>query len=245
MLPTMIKSLTQKWKSAEGGRGGVDPSEFDDPVAAQTDWIPAARGGASFGTHRLVRASANRIEFSATLGAKFFFLVFLFAGLGVLGFQINRIRIGQAYLLSQESLVPLLVGAVFAVVGGCLYWFGTAPRVFDQSRGCFWRGRKEPAMFGAGGRPENSTPLSSIHALQLLSEYVSGNKNSYHSYELNLVLNDGSRINVVDHGNLERLRSDAQTLSQFLGKPVWDAIRGAPVSGLQALRSPSRRQLTK
>jgi hypothetical protein len=78
-----------------------------------------------------------------------------------------------------------------------------------------------------------------------LTEYVSGNKSSYYSYELNLVLDDGSRINVVDHGNLERLRSDAQTLSQFLGKPVWDAIQNAPVSGLQALRSPSRRQLTK
>jgi hypothetical protein len=245
MTPTMIKSLTQKWKRNRAGGEGVDPSDFDDPIAAQTDWFPAAPGGASFGTHRLVQVSANRVEFSATFGAKFFFLIFLFAGLGVLGFQINRIRIGQAYLLSQDTLIPVLVGTVFAVVGGCLYWFGTTPRVFDQSRASFWRGRKEPAMLDAAGRSENSTPLSSIHALQLLTEYVSGNKSSYYSYELNLVLDDGSRINVVDHGNLERLRSDAQTLSQFLGKPVWDAIRNAPVSGLQALRSPSRRQLTK
>ncbi len=74
-------------------------------------------------------------------------------------------------------------------------------------------------------RGDSSAPLSSIHALQLLSEFVSGSKNSYHSYELNLVLNDGSRINVVDHGNLERLRADASTLSQFLDKPVWDATR--------------------
>ena len=52
---------------------------------------------------------------------------------------------------------------------------------------------------------------------------TSGNKNSYYSYELNLVLEDGSRVNVVDQGNLKRLRSDAQTLSRFLDKPVWDA----------------------
>jgi hypothetical protein len=245
MTPAMIKSLTQKWKRGRGAGESVDPSGFDDPVALQTDWFPAAPGGASFGTHRLVRVSANRIEFSATLGAKFFFLVFLFAGLGVLCFQVNRIRIGQAYLLSQDSLIPILVGSVFVVVGGCMYWFGSAPRVFDQSRASFWHGRKEPAMLNAAGRSENSTPLASIHALQLLTEYVSGNKNSYYSYELNLVLNDGSRINVVDHGNLKRLRSDTQTLSQFLGKPVWDAIRNAPASGLQALKSPSRRQLTK
>jgi hypothetical protein len=245
MTAGMIKSLTQKWKRGREGGGGVDPSSFDDPVATQTDWYPAAPGGASFGTHRLVRVSANRVEFSATFSAKFFFLIFFFAGLGVLGFQLNQVRIGQAYLLSEDTLVPILVGSVFAVVGGCLYWYGTTPRVFDQSRGSFWRGRKEPAMLGAGVRSENSTPLSSIHALQLLTEYVSGNKSSYYSYELNLVLGDGSRVNVVDHGNLERLRRDAQTLSQFLGKPIWDAIGSPPVSGLQALRSPSRRQLTK
>jgi hypothetical protein len=56
-----------------------------------------------------------------------------------------------------------------------------------------------------------------------LCEYVTGNKSSYYSYELNLVLDDGRRINVIDHGNLDRLRSDAQPLSRFLDKPVWDA----------------------
>ena len=75
-------------------------------------------------------------------------------------------------------------------------------------------------------RGNSSAPLSSIHALQLLSEFISGSKSSYYSYELKLVLHDGSRINVVDQGNLERLRSDANTLSQFLDKPVWDATRG-------------------
>ena len=49
--------------------------------------------------------------------------------------------------------------------------------------------------------------------------FISGSKSSYYSYELNLVLHDGSRINVVDQGNLKRLRSDANTLSQFLESP--------------------------
>ena len=53
--------------------------------------------------------------------------------------------------------------------------------------------------------------------------FISGSKSSYYSYELNLVLHDGSRINVVDQGNLKRLRSDANAFSQFLDKPVWDA----------------------
>ncbi|MDP6491172.1 MAG: hypothetical protein QGG69_05335 [Kiritimatiellia bacterium] len=60
---------------------------------------------------------------------------------------------------------------------------------------------------------------------QLLSEYCRSDKSSYYSYELNLVLQDGSRINVVDHGNKTKLREDAATLSEFLGRPVWDAIQ--------------------
>ena len=39
-----------------------------------------------------------------------------------------------------------------------------------------------------------------------------------------LVLKGGERINVVDHGNLKRIREDANTLPNFPGKPVWDAI---------------------
>ena len=50
-----------------------------------------------------------------------------------------------------------------------------------------------------------------------------GNKSAYYSYEMNLVLNDGKRLNVVDHGNQAKLREDAQTLATFLNVPVWDA----------------------
>ena len=52
----------------------------------------------------------------------------------------------------------------------------------------------------------------------------SGDKSRYYSYELNLVLEDGSRLNVIDHGNVEAIRADAQKLAAFLGKPLWDAI---------------------
>jgi len=205
---------------------GFDPSVFDDPVALETEWVPAASGGASFGTHRLLRSSANRLEFAPTLVAKLFYLLFFAVGSGMFVFHLNRIRIAQAGFSEQDTLVPILVGAVFAVVGACLYWFGSTPRIFDQRLAAYWRGRRAPTPRELVEGGDSSAPLSSIHALQLVSEHVSGSKSSYYSYELNLILNDGSRINVVDHGNLERLRSDASTLSQFLDKPVWDATRG-------------------
>jgi hypothetical protein len=207
------------------GSADIDPSVFADPLALRTSWNPAAPGGASFGTHRLKQTSAYRVEFAPTAAWKLFSLVFFLAGSGVLVFHFDRHDLDRAVLSNQGSYVPLIVGAVFSVVGVCMWWFGSTPRVFDQARAMFWRGRRQPAMMSTSGQKGASTPLSAIHALQLISEYVSGDKSSYYSYELNLVLADGNRINVVDHGNLEHLRADAQTLGRFLGKPIWDATQ--------------------
>lgn len=230
----MLEKLKQMARRRRGDGADIDPSVFDDPLALETGWHPAAPGGASFGTHRLRQTSANRVEFVPTAAWKLFYLLFLLVGSGVLAFRLNLVRLGRASLWNEDVYVPLIVGAVFSVVGFCMWFFGSTPRVFDQTRGMFWRGRMEPAMMasissgwvaraGTGGRAESAKPLSAIHALQLISEYVSGDKSSYYSYELNLVLADASRINVVDHGNLKRLHADAQTLAQFLNKPIWDA----------------------
>jgi hypothetical protein len=225
MTPTMFKKLIGSRARHGEGAEGFDPSVFDDPLALETEWVPLASGGASFRTHRLVQPSANRVEFAATPVARGFYLLFFFVGSGLLFFHLNGIRVEHTGFPNPDTLVPIVVGAVFATVGACLYWFGTIPRVFDLGLAAFWRGRRVPTPMELLERGDSSAPLSSIHALQLLSEFVSGSKNSYYSHELNLVLHDGSRINVVDHGNLERLRGDASMLSQFLGKPVWDATR--------------------
>jgi hypothetical protein len=38
------------------------------------------------------------------------------------------------------------------------------------------------------------------------------------------VLEDSRRINLVDHGNRKKLIADAQTLAEFLGVPLWNAL---------------------
>ncbi len=99
---------------------------------------------------------------------------------------------------------------------------GTQPIVFDKQSGYFWKGRKNP---GEVYRPEAIkcwAELENIHALQLISEHCRSDKSSYYSYELNLVMKDSSRINVVDHGKHDKIRADAAALSEFLEKPVWD-----------------------
>jgi hypothetical protein len=206
-----------------------DPSTLGDDLAMKTEWGPASGGGASFGTHRLVSVDPDRLEFKATPGAVLFYALFFVVGLAVVvGFAI-AIATGSVGAQEEGLLryVPLGIGAVFTVVGGSLLYSGVAPIVFDRRRGEYWKGRVAPSDVADPAGIESHTDLDRIHALQVISEHCRGNKSSYYSYELNLVLDDGMRLAVVDHGDLDRVRADAATLARFLDRPVWDAtLRG-------------------
>jgi len=70
---------------------------------------------------------------------------------------------------------------------------------------------------------EDAVALDQIHAIQIVSELCPSGGLPFWSYELNLVLDDGDRLNVVDHAGLPQIREDAETLAEWLGVPVWDA----------------------
>ncbi|HTP13699.1 MAG TPA: hypothetical protein VMM37_08715 [Bacteroidota bacterium] len=200
----------------------LDPTKFGDPLALKIEWTPATRGGANFRTHRFVQIEYSRVEFRASAGAKLFYL--FFGGMGLLcsvGFSIQHRAV---LLLSFSNIIPVLVGLLFVVVGGALFWTGTTPIVFDKGVGYFWKSRKSPQDVLEVSSLKKCARLDQIHAVQLISEWVQGSKTSYYSYEINLVLGDGRRMTVIDHGNLKWIREDAGKLSEFLGKPVWDAI---------------------
>lgn len=221
----MLKKIFESIKRLSRQPCMVDPSSFGDPVAERTKWTPAKGGGASFCTRKLVETALHRIEFRASLRARLFYLVFLFVGLGIIvGFSYDLIS-REEITLTVDTVFPYLIGIVFAVVGGCLFYFGTRPIVFDKHSEYFWKGRKGPSLrlFNKAGSMKNCVKLEQIHALQIISEHCHSKNKSYYSYELNLVLKDGERINVIDHGDLEQIQEDARKLSEFLGRPLWDA----------------------
>lgn len=219
----MLKELLEKIKKMSRERVPFDASKFNDPIASQTDWSPLKGGGTNFKTHNLVHVNSNRIVYKSSPGAKIFYSVFLLAGLAfIIGFSFVQIG-NDSFSFSFDSIFPILFGSIFAIIGSLLLLYGTKPIVFEKGSGYFWKGRKNPESVYNIREVKTYTKLKDIHALQIIAEYVRGNKSSYYSYELNLVLNDGSRLNVVDHGNLKKIRQDAQKLSLFLRKPAWDA----------------------
>jgi len=249
----MSSKLDEMIRSMSGNREMFEPSEFDDPVAMQTDWTPTKRGGTNFRSHKLAEPNSERLEFRLTTGAKLIYLIFLVAGLvmAIASFCMFSFGEGQN---NREALCLLGFGLVFMIVGGCVFYIKTAPIVFDSRRGFFWNTRKNPELMCEKrnskqvaepkkvhasehswivGKSRNTlkhfAELEKVHALQIIAELCSNETErgrrtkTYHSYELNLVLEDGKRINVIDHKSQDRLREDAGTISAFLDKPIWDA----------------------
>ena len=63
--------------------------------------------------------------------------------------------------------------------------------------------------------------LTDIYALQIIARYI-GSRVPYYNFEVNLVLTDGERLSVINHGNVEWVRSDVKNLSKFLEVPIWN-----------------------
>src|SRR5688572_25220550 len=219
----MFQKVIQKLKQLTVEPVPFDPTGLDDEIAMKTSWSPAKGGGANFQTHRLIEIDMHRTEFRAAPGLVLFAGVFMLIGLGAMTIMVLANQEASAAAL----IVPVVVGLVFAGVGGGLLYFGLAPIVFDKRRGEYWKGRTAPYEAANRQGMKHYAQLEGIRALQIVSERCQSKNSSYYSYELNLVLEDGNRLNVIDHGNLERLRADAEKLSAFLGKPVWDATGGA------------------
>ena len=213
----MFGKLIEKLKDL-AKRPQVDPSQFDDPVALQTQWTPLKPGGTNFKTHTLVPAYGQRLEFRMAMAARIFCAVFFIPGVGIL--------IGGIVLAVKgtEGIWPLLFmcafGTVFGSVGGGMYRHYNKPIVFDKGCGSFWKGRRDPRTVLENPSPQDIVPLDDVYAIQLLAEYCRSDKSSYTSYEMNLVRTDGSRENVIDHGNAKRIRADARIVGDFLDVPV-------------------------
>lgn len=218
----MLNKIKLALKKLSSWKPSFDPSKFEDDVALKTEWAPLKRGGTNFKTHKLVERNYTRIEFKSTIGAKLFSLLFFSIGVGI-PIIFGREMIHEfADIYQSDFIFIFLFGLIFATVGGWLFYSFAKPVIFDKTLGLYWKGWNKPKHYMAKVEGEISSRIGDIHAIQIIPELIRSDNRSYVSYELNLVLKDGSRMNVVDHGNPLQLRSDAQKLSEFLGVTVWD-----------------------
>ena len=183
----------------------LDLGAFGNEIAFKTSWEPLVGGGTNFCTHRVQKNASldgDIFVFKTTIQAYLF--AFSFVALGAMFAIVSAAG-------EFEDKIGLM-GLGFLAFG-CWYLWSLRQKEsrFDRYSNELTQGKK-------------SFDLKNAEAIQLIREYVRGNESSYYSYELNLICSDGSRINIVDHGALRKLREDAALLAEYLSIPVWDAI---------------------
>ena len=174
------------------------PFTVDDPVAIRTEWTPLVPGGSNFVTHRLVALSPSLLAIHKSIWLRIFGMWFV-----ILGSIVSTIG------LTTRNWPVALFGLPFVIAGAVIL----RPKrlMFDSVKRLF-----------AG---EKLISFSAIHALQLLRERLSSNEGGpdFDSYELNVVLVTGERINLLDHAGGALVKEDARRLGAFIGCKVWDA----------------------
>lgn len=210
-----MKNLKLKNNDWSPAQDFSDPA--NDTIAQQIDWSPANSGGSNFVSHKIKQVSSTLLKVKKTSTLNLFGGVFFLAGLNYVllayyfayvgGVLEEQSILKNVQLFFREGGVFLLLGLVFLVI-----FAGTAS--FDKQLNRFSKGKF-------------TISFSEIYAIQLITEFVEsngGSSGSYFSHELNLVLKNGDRINIMDHGVKAHIEEDAVVLGKFLKVPVWNKI---------------------
>ena len=124
-----------------------------------------------------------------------------------------------------DKFITLLWGAILFIGGLFVFFrqmFKTVP-FFDMVDDMFY-----PRGFTRDG---SGISLKQFDHLEIFTERIYTPKNNIHnSYELNVVLIDGSRYNILDYGDAQSLWEDANGLAAILSLPLVDAQSGLPVT---------------
>ncbi|WP_179353670.1 hypothetical protein [Winogradskyella vidalii] len=194
----------------------------NDTIKSKVSTSPLKSGGSSFKTNVLIEASKSKLLYKPSIGVALFSFIFLAVGLGIIFISINPL-FNHSFERNSIEWFFILFGLIFASAGGLMFYLFYMPRVFDKQLGVYYKAYQVDIHKIKKDTAKKYIPLKSIVAIQIIGEHIKSGKSAYKSFELNLVLNDASRKNVIDHGNLKSIIVDAEILSEFLNIPIWHA----------------------
>lgn len=214
MMILLLKLMRPSSRMVRSFKELDEPQQPDCPTLQQPVRGPIKTANVKVSrlySSKLVRKDSDIIKVKASAQSLFFLVVLLIASVGagaMLCLEMMELR-----TVEDALFTALLSGGFFLIGLFSLYKFAQ-PMVFDRQSGYFWHGylaNKKPNMVF-----KDAKPLTRIHALQVLS-----GKSNRSGYELNLVLTDRSRINLMEHVCPRTLNINARRLSEFLNVPVW------------------------
>lgn len=185
-------------------------------------WEPIASDSSNFQTQKLVKGVNGILKIRPTFELIFFNLIFILIGLFALFIGIIFFLLADAPM-SYGGIIPTIVGGVFL----CFGVSGMMPKktaVFNLKHSLF---SKEADDF----RQNRQISFVQIHGLQLIEVFHPAHRmhhnsrsHSYYSYELNLILKNSERVNLMSHGDKEAIILDAKQLAGYLSVPIWHKL---------------------
>lgn len=198
-------------------RERLNVSRFNHPLCHRTEWGRLKWGGTSFQSHVLQSTEEGNMVFAPSWKAYLMPLIplafFVFIAFKTQLFS-NLQQTSPSFLL-----LPLVALGISVFIG----YRNFKKSSFDFLNGIYWKGYRAPASSDEIGKRKNCAYIKDIGGLQIIRERIRSRNSNYTSFELNLVLKDGSRLNVIDHSNLSNLRKEAKRLAARLNVPLWDA----------------------
>jgi len=199
-----------------------------DKVINLTSWKALKSGGKKFKSHNLIKVNDHQIIFKISKRTiALYTFMFLLGLLTVIIFLFGNV-LGMDG--SGNPLYGIAIGFVFMLVGSFLLITQSAQINLDNKLPAFWMGKLDANAIINKNSLEAYASLKELHALQVIKEFLPDNSSNegwrrkgLTSYEINLVMNDGSRINILDHGNKKEIDRQAQEIATFFNVPLWHA----------------------
>jgi hypothetical protein len=178
-----------------------------DEAPESLDWTALRSGGAVFRTHRRQQVD-DRFELVPSGHARMLIATSAITGVVVL---LGGVIVWRTHDDAGALVVGISMFVVAQTLALLLLRLLDHRHVFDRVSG----------RYSWTKRPAGSLALAELRGLQVTRKRVIGPESDYDSDELNLVFANGRRVNVLDHGDAESLRADANALAEWLGKPLW------------------------
>ena len=170
--------------------------------------------GPNFRSHR-VKFNDNVAYLKPTISSLLFCVLYVIVGLFLLVLAV------MVYVQNNQADLTVFLGGIgisIATFGFTLIKPFVKQVTFDKNTGKF------------KNNIDRSVNIKSIVSLQIVNKVVSSKHGlSYACYELNILTNNGRRINVLNHNDIEQLKSDAEKLAVFLSVELIDLQRAIVV----------------
>lgn len=204
-------------------------NSIDDEIVKKAWFLPLKRWWANYKTHNLILDSNWNYIFKVSLWFSYIFIWFFSLPIVVTlisliwYISLNFNSIDNNELLNY--LLPVIVFSIFPIIFVIIFYFIFVSKIFDFQNWYFYNLKYQNKLYSLLNEEKYRNkiiPINQIHAIQIIKERVSTKNSSYNSYEFNLILKDSSRINVIDHGNLEKLKLDVEQIANRIWVKIWD-----------------------